>query len=119
MKLPIQNIERKNLIRFLRKKARENNAKIWLRVAELLGKAKRRRVSVNLSKINRYTEKGDVVVVPGKALSSGLLDHPVTVAAYAFSRKAKEKIENTGGKCLTIKELVESNPKGSHVKIMV
>ena len=101
------------------KKARENNAKIWLRVAELLEKAKRRRVSVNLSKINRYTEKGDVVVVPGKALSSGLLDHPVTVAAYAFSRKAKEKIENTGGKCLTIKELVESNPKGSHVKIMV
>lgn len=119
MKLPPQNIERRNLVKFLRKKAKENNAKVWLSVAELLEKAKRRRVSVNLSRINRYTKKDDVVVVPGKTLSLGLLDHPVTVAAYAFSRKAKEKIESVGGKCLTIKELVESNPKGSHVKVIV
>ncbi|MCX8176255.1 MAG: 50S ribosomal protein L18e [Candidatus Bathyarchaeota archaeon] len=118
MKLPPQNIEKKNLVKFLRKKSKENNAKIWLSVAKLLEKAKRRRTSINLSKINRYTERDDVVVVPGKTLSSGLLDHPVTVAAYAFSRKAKEKIEGAGGKCLTIKELVESNPKGSHVKII-
>lgn len=118
MKLPIQNIERKNLIKTLRKKAKENNANIWRKIAEFLEKPKRRRIAVNLSRISRYTEKGDVVVVPGKTLSAGTLTHPVTVAAFSFSGKAKEKIEKVGGKCLKIEELFNQNPKGSNIKII-
>ena len=118
MKLPIQNFERRNLVRLLRKKAKENNSNIWRRVAELLEKPKRDRVAVNLSRINRYTVKDDVVVVPGKTLSAGVLNHPVTVAAFSFSKKAKEKIERAGGKCLKIEELLSQNPKGSNVKII-
>jgi large subunit ribosomal protein L18e len=118
MKLPIQNTERKNLIRILRKKARENNANIWRKVAEFLEKPKRRRVAVNLSRINRYTKEGDVVVVPGKALSAGTLTHSVTVAAFSFSEKAKEKIEKAGGRCLKIEELLNQNPKGSNIKVI-
>ncbi|MBS7659272.1 MAG: 50S ribosomal protein L18e [Candidatus Bathyarchaeia archaeon] len=106
------------LIKFLRKKSRENKAKIWRAIAEDLAKPRRRRIVVNISRLNRYTNENDVVVVPGKVLGAGEIDHPIMVAAFSFSKKAREKIERASGKCLTIMELVENNPKGSNVKII-
>jgi len=58
------------------------------------------------------------VVVPGKVLGAGNLDHPVSVAAFSFSTQARLKISKARGKCLSISELIEVNPKGSNVKIM-
>jgi large subunit ribosomal protein L18e len=103
---------------FLTKTANENDAKIWKYVADCLSKTRRKRISVNLSRINRHTEKGQIVAVPGKVLGAGLLRHPVTVAAFEFSATAKEKIRNARGKYLTINELVKKNPKGSNVKVV-
>ncbi len=107
-----------SLIRFLRKKSRENKAAIWRRVAETLSKSKRRRIAVNISRISRYTKENDEVIVPGKVLGSGVINHPVKVAAFAFSDKARTKIIKAKGECLTIPELAEMNPKGSNVKII-
>ncbi len=106
------------IIRILRKAARENDARIWGSVAEALSKPRSRRKSVNLSRINRHTEKGDVVAVAGKVLGSGMLDYPVTVAAFAFSTIAKKKIKKAKGKCLSLPELISKNPRGSNVKIV-
>jgi len=117
-KIEITNPDLLKMIRFLRKKSRENNASIWRRVAEMLSKSKRRRIVVNVSRISRYTRENDEIVVPGKVLGAGLIDHPVKVAAFAFSDSARSKIEKAKGKCLTIPELVEMNPKGSNVKII-
>jgi len=114
----IQNPQLVELIRFLRRKANEVGARIWRDVAERLEKPRSRRAEVNVSRINRYTEPTDVVVVPGKVLGAGSIDHPVCVAAFAFSASARRKIEAAGGKCMTIRELVERNPRGSGVKIM-
>ncbi len=47
-----------------------------------------------------------------------MLRHPVTVAAFEFSARAKEKIKTARGKYLTIDELVKKNPKGSNVKVV-
>mgnify|MGYP001772909807 CR=1 FL=1 len=113
------NVHARRLIHFLRKKARENKARVWSRIAELLEKPTRVRPEVNLSKINRYTQDGDVVVVPGKVLGAGRIDHRVTVAAFSFTKRAREKIEAAGGEVLTLPQLVERNPKGSGVRIMV
>ena len=113
------NVQLHTLVRTLKIKARENNAKIWRYLAELLERPKRKRVEVNVSKINRYSEKGETIVVPGKVLGTGELKHPVTVAAFRFSLSAKEKILKAGGKTISIPELIESNPKGSNVKILV
>ncbi|MDK2383910.1 MAG: 50S ribosomal protein L18e [Candidatus Korarchaeota archaeon] len=113
------NILVRRMIRALIKASNTHGAPIWRAVAEELERPRRRRVAVNLSRINRYTEPGDTVVVPGKVLGAGGLDHPVTIAALAFSEKALEKIRLAGGKPLSIFELVESNPRGSRVKIMV
>ena len=118
MKPKYTNPERRRVVRLLKHAGREHKAKIWRKIAELLEKPRRLRVEVNLSRINRYTNPGDVVVVPGKTLSAGMLDHPVTVAAFSFSAKAREKIEAAGGRCLKIEDLVEENPKGSNIKII-
>ncbi|MGQ4891356.1 MAG: 50S ribosomal protein L18e [Candidatus Njordarchaeia archaeon] len=113
------NVQLHTLIRTLKMKSKENNAKIWRYLVEILEKPKRKRVAVNISKINRYSEKGETVVVPGKVLGTGELKHPVTVAAFKFSLSAKEKIIKAGGKTITITELLESNPSGSGVKILI
>ena len=52
-------------------------------------------------------------------LGYGSLNHKVTVAAWKFSKKGREKILKAGGKILTIDQLIEINPKGSNVKILV
>jgi len=106
------------LITLLRKESREKDAPIWLDVAEHLGKTRSQRVAVNINKINRCTEKNDVVVVPGKILATGTLNHSVTIAAFEASDAAKAKLDAVKAKYLTIKELMVKNPKGSNIKII-
>lgn len=106
------------LIGLLRKQSREKQAPIWLDVADQLAKTRSARAAVNLGKINRNTEKADVVVVPGKILASGVIDHPVTVASFEVSEKAKAKLEAAKVKYISITELLEKSPKGSNVKII-
>lgn len=57
-------------------------------------------------------------MIPGKVLSSGSLTKKITVAAWAFSEKAKEKIQKAGGECISIEELIKRNPKGSNIRII-
>lgn len=112
------NPELVNLVKTLKKAARENEASIWADLAERLAKPKRRRAVVNLSKLNSFTDVNDTIVVPGKVLASGKLDHPIKVAAFTFSEQAKLGITRAKGKCLSIVELVKKNPKGSRIKII-
>lgn len=106
------------LIRFLKKQSRENNVKIWKDVAERLAKPKRKRIAVNVSRLNRYTEKKETIVVPGKVIGTGKIDHQITVAAFSFSENAKEKIKAARGKTTSLIQLIKKNPKGSNVKII-
>ena len=112
------NIHLRLLASYLRKAARSHGSRMWRRVAELLLIRRRARIAVNLSRINRYTKEGDVVVVPGKVLGAGTLDHKVTIAAWRFSGGALRKIKRCGGEAITIDELVRRNPRGSGVKLM-
>ena len=98
--------------------ARKNDAPIWKRVAELLSKSTRQRIEVNVGKINKVVEDGAIVVVPGKVLGGGTISKKVTVAAWRFTPAAKQKIENAGGKAISIYELLRENPKGSKVVIV-
>ena len=104
----------KKLINRLKAQSNKENAPIWERVAKDLSKPSRIRREVNLIKINDNTKENDIVLVPGKVLGTGELDHKVTVAAWNFSESAKQKINKT----LSIEELMKKNPKGSKVKII-
>ena len=81
-------------------------------------RSRRRRIAVNVSRLNSYPKEGETAVVPGKVLGAGKIDHPLHVAAFAFSEQARLKILKAKGKCLSILELVERNPKGTNVKII-
>ncbi len=112
------NPELVKLIRFLKKQSSEQKAAIWHDVAETLSKSRRSRVAVNLSQINRNTEKKDIIVVPGKVLGTGNLDHSLTVAAFGVSAAAEKKLKASRTKYMSIPELVEKNPTGANVKII-
>jgi large subunit ribosomal protein L18e len=112
------NPELIQLIRFLKKQGSANEVKIWREVAKHLAKTRQQRAAVNLSRINRHTQKSDMIVVPGKILGAGTIDHSVTVAAFNASEKAKEKLAAAKANYLSIPELVEKNPKGANVKII-
>jgi len=92
--------------------------KIWRRVAKDLQKPRRRWRRVNLARINKYTKDGDVVVVPGKVLAFGSLDHKIKILAFSFSKAAIEKIQKAGGEILRIDTLLQQNPRGSGVKLI-
>ncbi len=113
-----ENPELMELIRELKNKARENNAKIWKDIAMRLESPSSNHAEVNVSRIQRYAKDGEVLVVPGKLLGSGALDKKVTVAAWKFSKKAEEKVKNAGGRVISISQLMMENPKGSNVRIM-
>jgi len=107
-----------DLISGLKKQSREKKVPLWRDIALRLERPTRQYMEVNLSRINRYTKDKDLVLVPGKVLGAGELDHQLTVAALNFSEGAKGKIVAAGGSCLTIKELMDRNPEGSRVRIM-
>ena len=103
-----------DLVVELKKTATKNKVKIWKAVADELLKPTRRMREVNIDKINRVTKDKDTIVVPGKVLGTGDLDHNVTVAAFNFSQSAKTKL----GNILSIEELLKKNPKGTGVRII-
>lgn len=97
---------------------RKSKAPIWLRTAEMLQRPASRSIEVNLSRINRYTKTGGVVVVPGKVLGSGNIEQKITLCAFSISESAAKKVTAAGGRVLGIKELVEKFPEGSGVTII-
>ncbi len=108
----------RDLIRRLRKEGKELDVQIWKDLAERLDSSNRSRAELNISQLNRNTDEGSTVVVPGKVLGSGRLDHPITVAAFDFSTRARRRIESVGGKTLSIHELLDESPDGENVQIM-
>ena len=106
------------LISELKKQAIEKDANIWKDIALRLEKPSKNWAEVNLSKINKYINEKETALVPGKVLSTGYLTKKVTIAAWSFSEKAKEKIHTTGGKTITIKELIKLNPNGKNIRIL-
>ena len=106
-----------DLIRELKKLSTKEKVNIWKRIAKDLEKPTRQRRKANIFKIDKYTRKDETVIVPGKILSEGELTNKITVAAWEFSDKAREKI-NKVGKAISIKELMKSNPKGKKVRII-
>jgi large subunit ribosomal protein L18e len=100
------------------KSAARSGADVWGDVANRLEKPRRTHAEVNLSRIERYAEDEETVVVPGKVLGSGALRKDVTVAAVDFSSSAETKIEQTAGEALTLADAVERNPEGSNVRVI-
>ena len=84
----------------------EQNGKLSKRLYRLVAVPRRRRRSVNLSKIALNTKEGDNVVVPGKVLSSGKISHSVNIAAVEFSADAVKGLRAANCKVVGIREML-------------
>ena len=117
MQIRPKNKVDEQLIAMLREESYKGNA-IWKKVADDLNIPTRQRKIVNLSKINRFTAENEVVVVPGKVLSSGELGHKLIIAAFRFSASSIEKMKKSGSSAMSISELMKKNPSGKGVRII-
>ncbi len=113
------NTQLANLIQEMKKCASSENSKLWKRIATDLEKPTRQRKAINLGKINLLTNENEVVVVPGKVLGSGELDHKVTIAALNISGSAVEKLKKSNGTYFDLEQYVKNNPKGKNVRVLV
>ena len=107
-----------NLIQDLKKKSLEQKANIWKRIALDLEKPTRKRRVVNISRINRHTKENEIIIVPGKVLGSGSLNHKIIISALQFSEGARNKLVEAGSKIVPLPELSNEDPKGKKIRIM-
>ena len=110
MKNPITT----KLIEKVYEKARKEKSKFWWAIAKELEKPSRKGPEVNLYKLSKVTKDGETILVPGKVLGTGTLDHKLNVVALSFSSSALEKL---GKMAVTLSDLVESGktPKGVRI----
>ncbi|MBD3255675.1 MAG: 50S ribosomal protein L18e [Candidatus Lokiarchaeota archaeon] len=104
-------------VRTLIRDLKKTKKRIWRTLSKKLSGPRQNRLEANLYRINKKTKKDDVIVVPGKVLGIGDLDHKITIACLSASKSARAKIEASGSKFMTIEELLQENPKGNNVKI--
>jgi large subunit ribosomal protein L18e len=92
---------------------------IWRSVSETLSKSSRTRPEINLYRLNKLTKENDIVVVPGKILGSGTLDHPITVSSLMTSELALIKLTESKSTHMTIEQMMKKYKKGTNVKILI
>jgi len=115
----IRNPLLKSDIIALKKAAKKGEkSRLWKTVAEFLERSRSRRVVVNVGKIAKLTKPGDVVIVPGKVLGGGLIEHKVIVGGFSFSERARSKIAAAGGEALPIKKFIEKYSSYKGVKLI-
>jgi large subunit ribosomal protein L18e len=112
------NVQLIGLIQTLRKLSSEQKVGIWKRIAYDLEMPSRNRRVVNVYSLSKCTKDNENVVVPGKVLGTGMIDHKVNVAAFEFSEGARKKIIGAKGTCIYISDMMQKNPKGQNLRIM-
>jgi large subunit ribosomal protein L18e len=94
----------------LEKHSKKSKQQIWKDASEAVLASRKNRPSVNIAEISRNSKEGTKILVPGKVLGLGFIDHKVTVAAYSFSKDARAKISASGGTCVSINDFMDSTP---------
>jgi large subunit ribosomal protein L18e len=117
MVLEHKNEKLQELISSLKKQSIEHKTGLWKRVALELERPTRFHRVVNLSKIEKYTNDNDVVIVPGKLLSGGELTKKVIIIAYNYSQKTADKV-NGKAQIISIEEGLKKYPTAKDIKII-
>ena len=106
------------MVKQLKVASAKNKAPIWSKLAQFALKPKSAKRVVNLTKINDLTKDNDVVIVPGKILATGKIDHKITLSSFSISNSAAKKVIESGGKILSFPEIIEKFPNGNGVQVI-
>jgi large subunit ribosomal protein L18e len=102
----------------LRNAYKRSGSPIWKSIEKKFQSSRSNRSEVNVSKLDNITKEGDIVIVPGKVLGSGIINHKIILSCFSISVAAMKKIIDCGGEVITINELVEQYPDGKGVRII-
>jgi|TARA_Y100000034_G_scaffold130198_1_gene188037 large subunit ribosomal protein L18e len=109
------NILKQKLIEEIKEHSIKENSNFWKRIVKELEKPTRRMREVNIEKLNKHTKANETVLVPGKVLSIGEINHKLTIAAFAYTESAEEKLKDS---IISIQDLIKKDPKGKKIKII-
>jgi large subunit ribosomal protein L18e len=112
------NTMAENAVWTLRQAYKRNKAPIWRSLEAELSGPRRNRREINLGRLSEITHKDEVVVIAGKVLGNGQIDHKLTVSAYSISNSAVKKIMEAGGQVLLLQDFVNKYPDGRGVRIL-
>lgn len=84
-----------------------DNTNLNMNLLKLLNK--RKHIKVNLWKINKYSKEDDNLIIPGKVLGVGNLDHRLNICAIDFSKSALEQIKNSKSNIIKIDQIINKN----------
>ena len=102
----------------LRLVSRVKQAPVWRAVADRLEAPDQNWAEVSLDKASANLKEGEIGVVPGRVLGTGSARRGLVLAAFGFSKSAREKLIASGGKAMTLTEAADSHPKGARVRIL-
>ena len=105
--------------RMLARKLWKTKRRIWRDVSEYLMAPQKNRVEKNLGDLHSVSNDGDVVIIPGKVLANGQLAKKITIACYSISKAAAKKLNESNIKRISIEQLLEENPAGTGVRIII
>jgi large subunit ribosomal protein L18e len=83
------------------------NAGLWSEALDLISVPRRSRIEVNLNKLNRLAKNDEFVVVPGKILAFGSVNHKFNVAAVEYSRAAVKKLKDKGCGIIELEQMLK------------
>lgn len=107
-----------NAIWIVRKAFKNNKAQIWKALEKEFSKPRSDRRLINIQRLDKITNSGDVIVIPGKVLGDGTLGHKLTVSAYSFSESAEKKLKSSGAEIISLQSLINKYPDGKGVRII-
>jgi large subunit ribosomal protein L18e len=100
------------------KAGRKSNSRFWLAFARELLRNREFRAEINLGQVSRLTSPGETVVIPGKLLGDGEIEHPVRISSISASSSAISKLIKAGGEYVPIERLISENPDGKKLKLL-
>lgn len=114
-----KNFELESIISKLLAKGIETKMPVYNTIAKLLKLPRRNKIQVNIGDIEKNSKENDLVIVPGKVLSMGNLNHKVTIVCYNLSDSAKDKLENFGTKVMSFEDfLALPSSKVKYIRIL-
>ncbi|VVB77219.1 50S ribosomal protein L18e [uncultured archaeon] len=109
----VENIEKDNLQRFLDKVAAAGKGKdksnVYARAYDIAARSRRKRIAVNISKLEKCANDNETVLVPGKVLGNGTLSKKITICAVEFSEPALAKLKDSGCAIVDVEEILKKD----------
>lgn len=107
-----------NTIWTLRQAFKTSKAPIWRALEEEFVGPRANRREINVRRLAEVTKSDEIIIVPGKVLGTGALDHKLTLCAFSISESAAGKVLTAGGKIITFEEMIKEYPDGKGVRII-